>query len=139
MNTQNKKDRFLELRIQGETFDSIAKELEVSKQTLINWSKEPEIQEAISMASSVRVQAILKEYELLRNNKIEYYSALSKKVREELEKTDFSKVKTDKLINILIKCESKINDLVIKRTFGGGDIFDDMLNQQTSFYFDPED
>jgi orotate phosphoribosyltransferase-like protein len=34
------KEQFVELRARGWSFDRIAKELKVSKQTLINWSRE---------------------------------------------------------------------------------------------------
>jgi hypothetical protein len=34
-----KKNRFLEMRAKGETFDTIAREIGISKPTLINWGK----------------------------------------------------------------------------------------------------
>lgn len=47
MNKQEQKERFLELRIGGDTFDTIASKLGVSKQTLINWNIDLEIKESI--------------------------------------------------------------------------------------------
>jgi len=54
MTKDEKKEQFVELRIKEETFESIAKELEVSKQTLINWSKEYEINTTITTAKLMK-------------------------------------------------------------------------------------
>jgi len=40
MKEQTVKERFLALRAQGLSFEKIARQLKVSKQTLINWSRE---------------------------------------------------------------------------------------------------
>jgi transcriptional regulator len=40
MELTESKQRFIELRAKGWSFDKIAKELDKAKQTLINWSKE---------------------------------------------------------------------------------------------------
>lgn len=44
MKDQETKERFVELRAKGWSFDRIARELKVSKQTLINWSRELALQ-----------------------------------------------------------------------------------------------
>lgn len=139
MNKQEKKEQFLELRIGGETFEGIASKLGVSKQTLINWSKDLEIKEAIDIARSIRYQAILNQYEATKRNKIEFYSLLSQKVKNELCSIDLSKVRPEKLLDILIKCDVRLADLVIGRKFGGGTPFDDFLSEEPSFYFNPEE
>ena len=139
MNTQEKKERFLELRISGETFESIAKQLSVSKQTLINWSKDKDIQKAISIAQKMRIQAILKQYEVARKDQIEYYSKLSQQVKSELLKSKISNLKPDKLLDIVIKCDKKLDDLIEGKTFGGGSKIGDWETEKPSFYFNPED
>ena len=40
METLETKNKFIELRAKGYSFDKIAKELGIAKQTLIDWSKE---------------------------------------------------------------------------------------------------
>lgn len=95
MSKQNLKEQFVELRIKDETFESIAKQLSVSKQTLINWSKEDEIKETITTAKLMKYQNILRIYELNRQAKIEYLAELSKKVKDEVIKKDFSKVSAE--------------------------------------------
>jgi DNA-binding XRE family transcriptional regulator len=139
MNSQKKKEKFLELRIEGETFESIASELSVSKQTLINWSKEKEIQEAIDIAQKMRIQSVLKQYQNARKDKIEYYSKLSQKVKLELLKTDISQLKPEKLLDIAIKCDNKLNDLIEGKLFGGGSVLGEWETEKPSYYFNPED
>jgi len=39
MKDQQTKEKFIELRAKGLSFDKISRELRISKQTLINWSK----------------------------------------------------------------------------------------------------
>ena len=80
MNRQNKKDRFLELRIKGETFQSIANILKVSKQTLINWSKEVEIKQAIQIAMLMKYQELVKQYQQTREERIKFNLEIIRKV-----------------------------------------------------------
>lgn len=139
MNKQEQKERFLELRIGGDTFESIASKLGVSKQTLINWNKDLEIKEAIDIARTIRYQSILNQYEATKKDKIEFYSLLSQKVKTELCGIDFSNMRPEKLLDIVIKCDARLSDLVDRRTFGGGTPFDDLLPENPSFHFYPED
>jgi len=139
MNKQEIKEQFLELRISGDTFVEIASKLGVSKQTLINWSKDLEIKEAIDIARSVRYQAILNQYEATKRNKIEFYSLLSQKVKKEISSIDLSKVRPEKLLDILIKCDARLSDLVKGRKFGGGTPFDEFLSEEPSFFFKPDE
>lgn len=139
MNKQEQKERFLELRITGETFEKIASELSVSKQTLINWSKDLEIKDSLDIARSIRYQAILNQYEATKRDKIEFYSLLSQKVKNEISSIDLSMVRPEKLLDILIKCDARLSDLVKGRKFGGGNPFDEFLPEEPSFFFNPDE
>lgn len=139
MNKQEQKERFLELRITGETFEKIASELSVSKQTLINWSKDLEIKDSLDIARSIRYQAILNQYEATKRDKIEFYSLLSQKVKKEISSIDLNNVRPEKLLDILIKCDARLSDLVTGKKFGGGNPFDDFLPEEPSFFFKPDE
>lgn len=89
---QKEKERFLELRISGKTFQEISEELKVSKQTLINWSKEEELKEAITTARLMKYQSILQVYKQNREAKVTYYASLNQKAQQELMKRDFSEI-----------------------------------------------
>lgn len=138
MNKQEQKERFLELRIGGETFEKIASNIGVSKQTLFNWSKDLEIKEAIDIARSIRYQAILNQYEATKKDKIEFYSLLSNKVKNEISNIDLGKMRPEKLLDVLIKCEARLADLVVGRRFGGGIPREEFFSEEPSFYFHPE-
>jgi len=133
-----KKEKFLELRSKGETYERIAKDLGVSKQTLINWSKEKEIQEAIEVSRIIQYQSILKRFEASKKQKLEFYSELSQKVRKELKNLNFDNVKPEKLLEISLKCDKKLNELVEGKILGGDSIFED-FGKNPNFYFNPED
>ncbi len=139
MTRDDKKERFIELRIKGETFESIAKELEVSKQTLINWSKEHEVNQTITTARLMKFQNILKVQELNREAQIEYYSKLINKCKEELFKRDLSEVATDKLLNLILKASEELKKIVPAHhyKYDVDIIRPSILNQE--FYFDPKD
>jgi len=47
MKDQKLKEEFLVLRAQGQSFEKIAKQLKVSKQTLINWSRDKRRHETV--------------------------------------------------------------------------------------------
>jgi len=138
MNKEELKEKFIEFRINGETFESIAEKLNVSKQTLINWSKDDLVKETISTARLIRHQKLLQGYGQNRDAKIEYYSSLLKKLKDELEKRDFSSLTSEKLLTVIINCENELKKSVVIRIFGGDDIikFDSI---QPSFTFNPED
>lgn len=133
------KEQFIELRIEGKTFKEIAIDLEVSKQTLINWSKEDGIKELIRFGQLGRLQTIIKENHLDRDSKIERFAGLAQKINAELDKRDFKDVPTDKLLKIAIMNEQRIKDALPVHTFitKGGFLIDDDLDQ--TFQYNPED
>ena len=47
MKDQKLEEEFLVLRAQGQSFEKIAKQLKVSKQSLINWSKDKRRHETV--------------------------------------------------------------------------------------------
>ena len=119
MSKQDTKEKFVELRVAGETFEAIAKKLEVSKQTLINWSKEDAIKETISTARLMKYQNILKIYEQNRHSKIEYFASLSKKMKDELKTRDLSKVRTENLLKLILGNDEKLSKLIPSKEYGG--------------------
>ena len=86
------KERFIELRAKGYSFDKIAKELSKAKQTLIDWSKE--LQDEIANVKALELEALYEKYYLLKESKITNYGAILSKITTELKDRDFSKVNT---------------------------------------------
>lgn len=104
MVTSEIKNKFVELRAKSYSFDKIAIELSVSKQTLINWSKELKLE--IGNLRALEEQCLKEKYYLDHKGKIEAYGSIIKKAKEELDKRSFENIPTDKLIDIIVRLKS---------------------------------
>lgn len=109
------KERFIELRAKGWSFDKIAKELGKAKQTLINWSKE--LEDEIANLKALELEALYEKHYLLKENRIETFGVLLRKLKDEVMNRDLSDVPTDKLLDLLLKYESQLKDEVIEPRF----------------------
>ena len=105
------KERFIELRAKGWSFDKIAKELGKAKQTLINWSKE--LEDEIANLKAMELEALYEKHYLLKENRIETFGVLLRKLKDEVMSRDLSDVPTDKLLDLLLKYENQLKDEII--------------------------
>jgi hypothetical protein len=105
------KERFIELRAKGWSFDKIAKELGKAKQTLINWSKE--LEDEIANLKALELEALYEKHYLLKENRIETFGVLLRKLKDEVMSRDLSDVPTDKLLDLLLKYENQLKDEII--------------------------
>lgn len=106
------KERFIELRAKGWSFDKIAKELDRAKQTLINWSKE--LEDEIANLKALELEALYEKHYLLKENRIETFGAMLTKIKKEVESRDLSDVPTDKLLDLFLKYNSQIKEEIIE-------------------------
>jgi transcriptional regulator len=109
------KQRFIELRAKGWSFDKIAKELGKAKQTLIDWSKE--LQEEIANCKALELEALYESYFLLKEAKIKKYGSILSKITNELESRDFNKVPTGRLLELYLLYFERLSQEVIEPTF----------------------
>jgi len=105
------KERFIELRAKGWSFDKIAKKLGKAKQTLINWSKE--LEDEIANLKALELEALYEKHYLLKENRIETFGVLLRKLKDEVMSRDLSDVPTDKLLDLLLKYENQLKDEII--------------------------
>jgi DNA-binding XRE family transcriptional regulator len=104
---ETKKEDFLRLRaVEGKSFDSIAKELKVSKQTLINWSKE--LESEIKNLRLQKYESLMKELKVGRFNKIKFYCEQYIRLREEFAGRDLKDISTKDILNMLENLDQKI-------------------------------
>jgi transposase len=101
MKDQKTREQFVELRARGLSFDKISKELGVSKQTLIDWSRG--LQEEIGNLKAIELEALQEKYFLTKEKRIELFGEKLRAIKEELDKRDLKDVATDKLIELLLK------------------------------------
>ena len=77
-------------------------------------------------------------HEQNRTAKIEYYSKLIKKIKDDLASRDLSKIPTEKLLPLMITCEKKLSELTLPQQIGG-DSFFNLASDYPSFNFNPEE
>ena len=106
------KERFIELRAKGWSFDKIAKELGKAKQTLIDWSKE--LQDEIANRKALELEALYESYYLLKENRLQTLGVMLTKIKKELEKRNLSDVPTDKLLDLLLKYENQLQEEIVE-------------------------
>lgn len=109
------KERFIELRAKGWSFDKIAKDLGKAKQTLIDWSKE--LEDEIANLRAIELEALYEKYYLLKESRIETFGGLVKKLKAEAMSRDLTEVPTEKLLELLLKYENQLKDEVIEPRF----------------------
>lgn len=93
--------RVIELRAEGLSFDKVAKQLGIAKQTAVDIAKE-NIDE-IGTLQAINYEAFVEEKRVSSQGRIEQLSALQEKLRKEIEQRDLSDVPTEKLITLFIK------------------------------------
>jgi transposase len=98
MKSQSTKDRFIELRAEGMSYDKIAKELSIAKSTLIEWSRESE--HVIANMRAVHMESLQERYKINKQARIEQLGMINEKIREEISKRDLKDIPTDKLITL---------------------------------------
>lgn len=138
---KNKEDfleKFVEMRISGKTFAEISEALDVSKQTLINWSKNEETKGAISFGRLMRFQSTLKTFELDREARVQRLAVLAQKINAELEKRDLSEIPTDKLLKMAEINERRLSDAIPVTTFQSDNPSFEWVDN-SSFRFNPAD
>jgi len=115
METLQTKERFIELRAKGWSYDKIAKELKKAKQTLIDWSKE--LEEEIANLKALELEALYEKYYLLKEKRIENFGEVVKKLRAEVMSRDLSELPTDKLLELLLKYDKQLQEEVVETSF----------------------
>lgn len=109
------KQDFIELRAQGHSFASIASQLGVSKQTLINWSKE--LQAEIANHKAIALEQLQQQYFMTRSARIEMLGELLAKARNEILTRDLADVATDKLATMIISLSKALDSDRSELTF----------------------
>jgi len=98
---EEQKSRFIHLRAKGNSYTRIAKELGVSKGTLVNWNTDLEAE--IAQVRSIELEALQEEFFLLKEGRIRLLGEQLKAIQSEMSKRDLSKIKTDKLMELQLR------------------------------------
>ena len=135
------KEKFIELRAKGYSFDKIALELGKAKQTLIDWSKD--LQDEIANRKALELEALYESYYLLKENRLQSFGAMLNKIKKEVESRDLSDVPTDKLLDLFLKYNSQIKEEIVEPIYKSSqELIDDredreLLEELTTLQSEP--
>lgn len=107
-------EKFIELRIAGNSFDEMAKELQTSKQSLIEWNKKVNVRTAINEGKAFKINNLVRANKFNLENRLTTYLQLSKKINDELLNRDLSEIGTDTLLKMSIANDSRVKEMVNK-------------------------
>jgi len=108
MKSNKTKEKFIELRAQGMSFNKIAEDIKVSKVTLMKWEKD--LDREIAEIMFIELEALREKYYMNKQSRLECYGELLERAKYELKGRDFSEITTDKLITIMNELENKLNN-----------------------------
>ncbi len=132
MKTETKKQKFVTMRIEGQSFEAISKSLSINKSHLVEWNKETETRTAINEGLAIQLNDTVRTLEMGKQARLKAMLKTYKKVIEEIEKRDLSDVSTEKLIQLSVLLNQKINDQNISVEIGDNEEF---IKFETGAYF----
>ena len=115
METLEIKNKFISLRSKGLSFDKIAKQLNIAKQTLINWNKD--FEEVISNNKALEIEALHEMFFLSREQRIKDFGVLLSNIKKELLNRNLKEVPTDKLLDLFLKFNTQIEKEIVYPKF----------------------
>jgi transposase len=118
VNDTEAKATFIELRAKGASYDSIAKQLNKSKSTLVTWNQE--LNNEIQNAEFLEYQVLLEQFKLTKKAKIEYLGEQLNKAREVLKTKDLNEIPIKDLIILIEKYEKNLKDELLSIQYHTG-------------------
>ena len=109
----------VELRAAGIPYSKIAEELQTSKQTLITWSQS--LHRQIHNLKAIEFEAICQKYLVAREARVRIFGEILEKAVEEFRKRDLSLLSTEKLLDVLFKYGSALDEIEVSPSFRGED------------------
>ncbi len=100
------KEQFVELRGSGLSFASIAEKLNISKTTLIQWSKI--YQADICNLKQVHAEALRERFRLTSERRASIFAKQLDTIERELAKRDYATLSTEKLFDMSLRLHSEL-------------------------------
>ncbi|MBI2798555.1 hypothetical protein HYX70_04705 [Candidatus Saccharibacteria bacterium] len=101
-----KKQQFIELRAKGNSYNSIAESIGVSKPTLIKWSDE--LESELANYKAIELESLRDQYLATKRHRVMVLGTQLTAIRDELGNRDLSEVSTSKLIELAIKLSDSL-------------------------------
>ncbi len=107
MKTATEKQKFIELRAKGLSFDKIAKELDICKPTLLKWSQD--YKKEIANLFYFQFEAMISQFRLERTSRVESMAVILSKAIEELKSRSFDDLSAKELLSIIAQTGENLN------------------------------
>jgi DNA-binding XRE family transcriptional regulator len=110
--SNQKKVAFIELRaVKGMSLDDSAKELGVSKSTLIKWDKE--FKAELSDLGQLRMKILIEQYGHGLEGRIERIIRLNERLMSEIDGRNLADIPTDKLLRLYLDASIKLDQMIV--------------------------
>lgn len=119
MKTNSDKEKFIELRANGNSYDKISQELAISKPTLIKWGRE--YHREIANRLFLDNEALLSEYGLKKKARIESLAIVLHKALEELKSRPLEDLNTKDLLSAIHELDTKMRQEVVPLQYFTGE------------------
>lgn len=106
MNLDLKKEQFVQLRATGTSLSKISQQINISKTTLIKWSRD--LESDIHNHKNLLLDDLKEKFISDRSQQLSFLQSLRDRIEEELSKRTFEDVSTDKLVKNYLSLESII-------------------------------
>ena len=107
--TNDQKEKFIDLRARGYSFDKIAPEIGVSKPTLLKWQEE--FKREIANLEFIDFQTLLEQHRLNRRARFEETASLLEKVNKAIEGKDLNSERLKDLLKMKEGLEESLGKL----------------------------
>jgi len=109
----DKKDKFIQLRAEGLSYDKIAAELEISKSTALQLGHD--FEQEIKRMQFIHLEAMAEQYKLVKTARIASIAKVLEQVDTSLQSADFDKLPADRLVLLKYKLVDRLlQELVIR-------------------------
>lgn len=115
MISTEEKLRIVELRAQGKSIATIAKEMNLAKQTVVDTCKE--MKEEVAALYAIQLDALYEAERIGIEERIKNYSSLLGKLKEELDSRILADVPTEKLVDMYLKTASALESAIVEPIF----------------------
>ncbi len=119
MKSNSEREKFVDLRANGISYDKISQELGISKPTLIKWGKE--CQNEISNRLYFDYESLLEEFCLRKKARLESAAIVLKKALDELRNRSLDNLSTKDLLFVIQSLERKIDGEVSSMQYFTGE------------------
>lgn len=127
------RDKFIELRAAGLSFDSIAQQLNISKPTLLKLARD--FQGDIERLKFINLESLAERYKVLRSERLKALGGLLEKVDTAIEAADFNRLSPEKLVDLKVKLTDCICSMLKEPFSIQKSTFNSMLEQDNDFDF----